>query len=372
MTPPDHDPLLDDGPLDDDTLAVHAVVDDEATAEQRRRVARDPRLVARVAEVRAAVAAVAAPIDPPSDAVLAALRRRALDALDEAPPAAVAGPPPSDEETSPAAGGPVRDISSAPTRRTRPLPPLPAVAAVVVLLVLLGVGLLIAGGSDPGEDTASRDAAGGAAESSATLADDGQTESADEGLNGTGDDGAAADDPEDPDEATTSDSEGPSDAAIEELLTAATARYSTEADLLTDLRRIDPDALTLSGSGTTGTDEAGNGPHWVVAVREWLAAAPVPEDGPTTTVAPATGSTTDGAQMSEAFARDPVATRCDTVQRSAEPGLGPATAAALVDLDGTPVLVLSNPVEISDRAPSGIRLTVLNALDCSPRAAVLR
>ena len=58
--------------------------------------------------------------------------------------------------------------------------------------------------------------------------------------------------------------------------------------------------------------------------------------------------------------------------RAAEPDLEPATAAVLVDVAGVPVLVLSNPVEVSDEAPSGIRLTVLNALDCSPRAAVVR
>jgi len=367
MTPPDHDPLLDDGPLDDDTLAVHAVVDDEATPEQRRRVARDPRLVAQVAEVRAAIAAVAAPIDPPSDAVFAALRARALDALDEA-----AAAPPSHEGTPPAdAPRPVRDISSAPTRQARRLPPLPAVAAVVVLLVALGVGLLIAGGSNGGEDTASRGASGGdsaSAEEDAAVADEEQPENAGEQT----DDGDDAEASGTTGESSNDSINGPSDVPVEELLRAATARYATEADLLTDLRRTDPDDLTLSGT-TTGTGQGEDeDPHWVVAVRAWLAADPAPESTTSTTVGPTTGSPPDETGLSAAFARDPIAMRCDTVQRSAEPDLEPATAAALVEVDGVPVVVLSNPVEVSDRAPFGIRLTVLNALDCSPRAAVLR
>jgi hypothetical protein len=78
------------------------------------------------------------------------------------------------------------------------------------------------------------------------------------------------------------------------------------------------------------------------------------------------------AAVARALASDPAVTRCDDVQRSVESELEPATAAALVEVDGVPVLVLSNPVEVSDDAPSGIRLTVLNALDCSPRGAVLR
>ncbi|HMJ74779.1 MAG TPA: hypothetical protein VK507_02345 [Iamia sp.] len=371
MTPPDHDPLLDDGPLDDDTLAVHAVVDDEATPEQRRRVARDPQLVAQVAEMRAAVAAVAGPIDPPSDAVLAALRRRALDALDEAPaadtPFSHEVPPPADVPR------PVRDISSAPTRRVRRLPPLPAVAAVVVLLVLLGVGLLIAGGSSEDEPTASGGASSGADDGSANADADADATVAGEGQDETDEQGQPSSDaPTDDTEATTGENEaaGPSDARVEELLAAATARYATEADLLSDLRRTDPDELALSG--TTATDEGGNDPHWVVAVREWLAGVPVPESTTTTTVGPTTGSPPNEGSLTESFARDPIAIRCDDVQRSAEPELEPATAAALVEVDGIPVVVLSNPVEISDRAPSGIRLTVLNALDCSPRAAVLR
>jgi hypothetical protein len=61
------------------------------------------------------------------------------------------------------------------------------------------------------------------------------------------------------------------------------------------------------------------------------------------------------------------------VQRSAEPDLEPVVAAVLVDVAGTPVLILSNPVEATDQAPAGIRLTALNAIDCSPRGyAVVR
>src|SRR5262249_43118570 len=107
-----------------------------------------------------------------------------------------------------------------------------------------------------------------------------------------------------------------------------------------------------------------------------------PDDGPaeqeqggdasTTTVPPTTRSATQAGSNALAFAADPVVTRCDDVLRSAEPELEPAVAAVLVEADGVPVLGLSNPIEPSAQAPSGLRLTVLNAVDCSPRAAVLR
>lgn len=341
MTPPD---LPLDEPLDDDTLAVHAVVDDEATTEQRRRVARDPELVARVAALQAVVAAVAEPVAPPPADVLAQLRRRALDALDEAP----AGPGPEDEAGSdpdPVPPDlPIRDLATARARRSRSLPPMPAVAAVVILLVVVGVGLLVAGTAGKGDSSADGSSGGV------------QTESG--GNSGGGDDAAAEEAPTaaaDEDAAgdtTVADAEDrPSDEFRDELLQRSTARYATQAALEADLRQVDVDTFTLSGS----TPETGQ------------------EDGgeASTTTGPATTAPTTG-PSSAAFAADPVVTRCDTVLRSAEPELEPAIAAVLVDVDGEPVLVLSNPTEITDQAPSGIRLTVLNAVDCSPRSAVLR
>ncbi|HEX7132142.1 MAG TPA: hypothetical protein VF228_06170, partial [Iamia sp.] len=240
MTPPD--PTLppgtpfDDGPLDDDTLAVHAVVDDEATAEQRRRVARDPELVAEVAELRATVAAVAAPVDPPSADVLADIRRRALDALDEAAPDPEAEA--SEEAVSPPPA-PVRDLGAARARRTRSLPPLSAVAAVVVLLVLVGVGLLVAGTEGGSEDSADAGSSETLSEASGSGGD--ATESADDA------DGALTAGGELEDGAANDSGGRPSDETVDELLARSTASYDDEEDLLDELRRTDPDGLDLAG-----------------------------------------------------------------------------------------------------------------------------
>lgn len=352
MTPPDHDPTLDDGPLDDDTVAVNAVVDDEATAEQRRRVARDPELVARVADLRAAVAAVAAPVEPPGPDVLAALRARALDALDETdgedgadePDDLVVEPRPASDPPAP-----VRDLGAARARRSRSLPPLPAVAAVVVLLVLVGVGLIVAGSGGKGDTAADGGGASGGAEATA-----GETASA-------GDD-AAADAQQELEEEF---SERPADEVRDDLLARATARYATDAELVDELEGVDVQTYSLAGTTadapTTSDDD------------EPDATTSPPS---TTTSPPSTAGSgpesASAARAARAFAADPVATRCDSVLRSAEPDLDPAIAAVLVEVDGVPVLVLSNPTDPTTRAPEGIRLTALNAVDCSPRAAVVR
>lgn len=331
MTPPDLP--LDDGPLDDDTLALHAVVDDEATAEQRRRVARDPELVARVAALRNAVAAVAEPVEPPPADVLAALRQRAVAALDQ--PDDDLAPADDEDLVVPPPPPPVRDLGTARARRRRQLPPLPAVAAVVVLLVVVGVGLLVAGTST--DDSGDRASSGLAADS------DDAAEGGAEATTAGGPDAMSAED-------------RPADALRDELLARSTARYGSQEDLEADLRRVDVDTLALAGSVPAPTDDASG------------------EAASTTTAPPTTsGGSTEGAGTNaSAFASDPVATRCDSVLRAAEPDLDPAVAATLVEVDGVPVLILSNPTEVSDQAPSGLRLTVLNAVDCSPRSAVLR
>jgi hypothetical protein len=348
MTPPD---LPLDEPLDDDALAVHAVVDDEATTEQRRRVARDPELVAQVAALREVIAAVAEPVEPPPADVLADLRRRALDARDETP----AEPDPEDGDGSapdpaPPPPLPIRDLGAARARRARSLPPLPAVAAVVILLVVVGVGLLVAGTGGQDADQSSADGGAPTAEGSA-----GQAES---GGDGGSDDAAAEEAPTaaaDSDQTTVGEAEDrPADRVRDELLQRATASYATQAALEADLRQVDVDTFTLSGSAApeTGQEE---------------------DDGEaSTTTSPPTTAPVTGQTSAFAFAADPVATRCDTVLRSAEPELEAAIAAVLVAVDGEPVLVLSNPTEVTDQAPAGIRLTVLNAVDCSPRSAVLR
>ncbi len=348
MTPPDHDDQLDDAPLDDDTLAVNAVVDDEATPEQRRRVARDPELVAQVTALRAAAAAVAAPVDPPAADVLAALRQRALDALDEPADETAEPEPVADDEPeapAPPPAYPVRDLATARARRTRSLPPLPAVAAVIILLVVVGVGLIVAGSGGKGDS-----AADGGGDASATAADDSGGGGGDEGGEAAEEDlqeqfGESSENPAASGDGSQLD--GPSAARVEELLARSTATYATDAQLLAELREIDPEVLALRGSeGSTGEAPSTTG-------------VPGPDDE-------------DESQMSAALAADPAIQRCDDVLRAGEPELGAATAAALVEIDGVPVMVLSTPVEPTDRAPLGVRVTVLNALDCSPRGGVAR
>lgn len=350
MTPPDHDPLLDDEPLDDDTLAVHAVVDDEATPEQRRRVARDPALVAQVASLRAVVEAVAAPIDAPGEDVLAAIRARAIDTaladdpVDE-PPAPSPGPPPATAPApaEPYAATPVRDLSRARARRARRLPPLPAVAAVVILLVLVGVSLLASGGSD----------------------DEDQADSGSSALTASGDDasGGGSDGGGDTEGAASETS--PSGEFQRELLADAVARYDDEQALLDELRRTDPEDLSLAGQVTTGAEDSPPS----TAASTTTTPETNGESSETTTSVP---DVELGGRDAEAYAATPNVQRCDSVLRSAERDLGPVVAAVVVDLDGIPVLVLSNPIEATDDAPAGLRLTVLNAVDCAPRAAVVR
>ncbi|QYG95298.1 hypothetical protein HC251_24605 [Iamia sp. SCSIO 61187] len=327
MTTPDHDPQLDDGPFDDDTLAVHAVVDGEATAEQRRRVARDPALVAQVAALRVVVDAVAEPVAPPPDDVLAAIRARALDA---AGPAAADEALPAEPLPAPAAPRPPADLGAARARKARRLPPLPAVAAVVVLLVLVGVTLLVTATGDGDGDTgdlSAADATIGDEESSTAGRDE-----ADAAEGGAGGGEASAEDAP-----STTAAAG---AATDALLALATASFPSMADLEAAVRTVDPETLRFPADGTAGS---------------------------TTAPSPA-----DDDLAAQAFASNPAATRCDTVLRAGEPDLEPAVAATIVDLAGTPVLVLTTPVPVSDDAPTGFRLTLLNAVDCSPRGAVLR
>ncbi|HSL56296.1 MAG TPA: zf-HC2 domain-containing protein, partial [Acidimicrobiales bacterium] len=75
-------------PLPPDDELVSAYLDGEASDDERARVEGDPVLVARVAELRAAAAAVAAPVDPLDEVT----RRRLIDAsLAAGAPVAAAG-----------------------------------------------------------------------------------------------------------------------------------------------------------------------------------------------------------------------------------------------------------------------------------------
>lgn len=330
--------MTDDSPPDDtdapdaDTLAIHAVLDGEAGAEERRRVAADPGLLARLAAARAAQEAVASPPVPPDDGVLAAARARALDeALGPAPVADDESADESDGTTTasdPDDGDEVVPIEAARDRRgagsRRRLPPLPAVAAVVLVLVLVGVGLLL---TDDGDDNVETAADSSEATTEESLADDG---SAQEGAQerspaSTADDGDAGGDAAgeapaaaDPDVADV----------VDDLLALATATYPTPDDLLVDLRTVDPETLALPVEGsTTGGPLDGGG------VRP------------------------DDAQVA----------RCDVINSNQEE-LDPATAAVIVDIDGTPVVVTSNHDPRSDAT----RLTVMELPSCVPLGGVAR
>jgi hypothetical protein len=150
------DPIL---PPDDDL--VSAVLDDEATPEERARVAADPRLQARLEELRAASAFVATPVEPPP-----------AGAADRAVATAIAGRDRSDEVT--AAVVPLR-----PWRDPRHI-----LAAAAVLVFLVGIGALLSqadwGGDDSGSggdaaltaDTGGSDESSGGAEAGDATAEE--------------------------------------------------------------------------------------------------------------------------------------------------------------------------------------------------------
>lgn len=328
---------------DADTLAVHAVLDGEAGADERRRVASDPALLARLAEARAARDAVATAPPPPGDDVLAAVRTRALDAAfgtdrgtdATALTATGEGDAPDDPHEDDAAS--VTSIAEARTEREararRRLPPLPAVAAVVILLVLVGVGLLVTddgGGEQTAADSAaettdeterSADAEGaGDAEAEADADEHEAGAAAGEGADGSG--GAAQ-------EAEPRDETSPDVAAVvDDLLALATAAYPGPDDLLVELRTVDTATLALPVEGSA-------------------AGRPLDGDG----VGP------DDAQVA----------RCDVINSNQE-GLEPATAATVVSIDQTPVVVTAN----HDPSTGGTRLTVMELPSCIPLGGVAR
>lgn len=351
MTPADlpPDPPADagDGPgpePTDDELAVHAVLDGEATAAQRRRVAGDPGLRAQVTEMKLVVDQVAAPPQAPGEDVFEAIRAAAashlgdpeeiLDLRDGAEPA----PPPPEVEPGPAPGAPDdrtdADATVVPLDRPRRQnrrrwPALPAVAAAVLVLVALGVGLIVtAGDDDPQADFTAvgdaiephDDAGGGSSEESAEDGADQESEGAADGETAptttagpaaSGDQGTGASD------GLAPQASFPDDAALREVL-----------------QEVDPATLVLD-PGPTGFESdqlAGN-------LRR--------------------AGTTEVA-------------RCSTVLQSSDPAIGPAQAAIVVDLAGETVHVLSSPLAASDDGDAGTLLHVIDPVSCVPRFAVQR
>ncbi len=316
MTPTD--PTPDD--LDVDELAVHAVLDGEATADERRRVARDPRLVARLEALRATAAAIGTAPPPVSEDALAELRARALGTLDagaagdEAPPPVDPGAAPDDDEVPPASPAPVTPIAA--RRSTRSLPPFPAVAAVVLLLVAVGVALVASGLSGGDEDSASQNDATASADAggSARANEESDAPTAEAAPSTTGADAAAGGDAEDAFDG------------------GAVVVFPDDDALRVVLQDIDP--RTLDGLAPDATTSA------------------PPADEPSDLEA--------------------AASRCGAVLEASDAAIGPVQAAALVEVDGVAVVVLATPVAATERAAASTRLTALEVASCVPRVAVQR
>src|SRR5690349_14625396 len=119
-------------PFHPDDDLVSAVLDGEATPEERARVEADPALSARLAEFADVRDAVAEPVPPPS----AATRERAIAAATAA--------------ARPAAGAPgnVRPLRRKP--RSADLPRFLAVAAAVLLVLVTFGALASVSGDDAG------------------------------------------------------------------------------------------------------------------------------------------------------------------------------------------------------------------------------
>lgn len=374
MTLPPHPDLpSDDEELDAAEVAVHAVLDGEADAEQRRRVASDPLLLARLVELRAVAERVATPPTPLPPALFDRLRAVALDRLHEEEGPNGAAPLPSDgdgrpsssedTERAPGAGddvvissaaradgmgpagddlAPVRPLAPRRSRRAtaRRLPPLPAVAAVVIVLLALGVSLLLAG-RDRDEDLT---AASGGRASADSAAEQEATVSAD---NFDAEDDAQVDEEAGAGAVETEESGTRDTGALEEEAAgdvgepSSVPAFADEAALRDALQRVDPDSLVLDdpdgpASGTSAGDEV----------------------DPTTSAR--TRSTSPEAQ------------RCSDVLQASDPAIGPTTAAAVVLVDGEELLVLTNEVMATADEPAATQLTVFDAVGCVPRLAVRR
>lgn len=306
MTPP---PVPDDA-LDADDEAVLAVLDDTATADQRRRVARDPSLRSRLAAQRAAAAALTAPVGELDDAMAHQLRAAALAALDgpteEAGDGEVTAADHGDGDSRPV-------VTPLPPRRpARRLPPWPAAAAVVLLLVGVGLALILNDRADVESAATGRSVSDEAAEEAArdlgAEATEGDAES------------AAADDQAD---SATAETGAPTSATHSGEL----PRYPDEIALREALETIDP--RTLRSDTTAVLDQDAE-------------------------------LTTDQAAF------------CEPGLRAVLPELGPTQASLLVLVDDVEVLVVSNPVEATAETATSTRLTALDARSCTPLLAVER
>lgn len=320
---PETDPLApDDGPLDVGELAVHAVLDDEATPEQRRLVAGDPALRARLEELRAvALRTAATDDDTVSDDELSAIRARALAALDQVDdpdedPEEDPGDEPEEGRGDPGPPSPV-----APLRRprrpitSRRLPPLPAVAAIVVVLMAVGLGLILTA-DDEAQQTA--------------------TEAASRG-----------------DEAADASSEG-DDAVIE------SGERPPAAPTTTSPGAFSADSPEAAGGGATADESL-----LEFADEEQLRQTLVSIDPRTLEAPGAPPAPTANRTLDEGG-------RCSQVLEASDPAIETAQAVRRVLLADDEVLILSNPVAATATEPANIRLTVVEPVGCIPLLAVQR
>lgn len=306
MTPTD--PTTTDDP-DPDELAVHAVLDGEATPEQRRRVAREPGLRTRLDELRAAAEAMAEAPPTPAPDVLERIRAGALASLDAEPELvreSIDDAPSASPEVSPEAEvAPVAALPVRPPRRR--LPALPAVAAIVLVLMVVGVALIATGGSDADQS------AEPAPTSTAAEAD--APEAGADAATG----GAAAEE---------GDSRADAPAAEEALdLGDPGATYPDEQALRTALEQLE-DPLTLDSL------------H------------PQPDPGATE--------------------REDAASRCGDVLRGADASIGEVQGSALVVVEDASYLVVSAPRAATRDAAASTRLFALDPVSCVPLLGVDR
>lgn len=154
----DLEPTPDDAQPDDaqpDDLAVSSVLDGLASLEESERVASDPRLAARLSQLRAAAQAVRGPVplvDPATrEAHLARARAAFAEVVAERSasprtPAAAAPPPPplppAPPRPVPATSAPVTDLAAARARR-RPPGGARILSIAAAVLLVLGVGAFI-------------------------------------------------------------------------------------------------------------------------------------------------------------------------------------------------------------------------------------
>jgi len=228
-------------PFRPDDELVNAVLDGEATPDERARVEGDPTLRARLEELRAVSDLVGSPPPSPDDAQ----RERAIAAAK-------------------AAVGQQAEVRTLPDRRRQEVPRFLATAAAVLVL-LLGAGFLV---SRLGDDDDS-----GAGDTAARLEEGGE-ESADSAAAGGADTEAS------PDDAAEADAPEPSELAVSELgpvadeaelytaLAAASDAVARDADVetldeeaaaTTSAERDLPDAEGDSEQCQVGLDEADPG-----------------------------------------------------------------------------------------------------------------